>query len=430
VPIFAAREGAAAMSANLDDIESRSSLQRNQAAAGALSVMARQLRFAKSPRSKLFAAAGLRPRRIDLVFRVLFVALVGLVLVVPNIVTILYFGVLASDQFQSETRFTVRTSEPTREKDTLTKASGIPSALIAQDTQIVANYLVSRDMLDRLQARFDFTRVFGRNDIDWYARLAGDAPVEDRLDYWQDMASASISPTSGIVTVKVRAFSAAEAHDLDQAVVAASEDLVNRMNDRIWADVTGSAREEVAQATTQLSQARAHLEEARNKAGILTVAGASSSLSALLTQSQGELIALENEYKSNGSMVSDQAPQMRVLASQIEAKKQQIHELQAQIASTDSSGSNLADRSTEFSQIELEQKLAEDHLSASITALEKLQYLSQQKLLYLDPFLKPTLPDEARYPRRFLWIGGVLAASLLLFAGLAAVLSIARTRLD
>jgi capsular polysaccharide transport system permease protein len=149
-----------------------------------------------------------------------------------------------------------------------------------------------------------------------------------------------------------------------------------------------------------------------------------------LTQLKGELIALENDYKSNQDMVSDQAPQMRVMASQIDAKKQQIEKLESQIASTNSRETNLADRSTEFSQIELEQKLAEDRLAASITALEGVEYMSQQRLLYLDPFLQPTIADEARYPRRILWIGIVFGSSLLLFAGLAGILSVTRTRLD
>lgn len=418
------------MSAGLGEIEPGSSLQRNRAAAGALSVVARNLRFAKSRRSKLFEAAGLRPRRIDRTFRALFVTLVAIILVVPNVVAILYFGLLASSQFESETRFTVRTSEPTRVNDTLAEVSGIPSALLAQDTQIIANYLVSRGMLDKLDEQFDYAAIFGRQDIDWYARLPADATTEDKLDYWDNMAQATISPKSGIITIKVRAFSAAEANDLNRSIVSASEELVNQMNDRIWKDVTGSAREEVAKATTQLSQERVRLQAARNKAGILTVDSASTSLSALLTQLQGELIALENDYNSNRDMVSDQAPQMRVMASQIEAKKQQIDKLKSQIASGDSNGTNLADRSTEFSQLELEQKLAEDRLATSITALEKLQYMSQQKLLYLDPFLQPTIADEARYPRRILWIGIVLGSSLLLFAGLAGILSVTRTRLD
>ena len=175
---------------------------------------------------------------------------------------------------------------------------------------------------------------------------------------------------------------------------------------------------------------RSQIETARNQAGILTVDSASTSLSSLLTQLEGELIALESEYRSNQDMVSEQAPQMRVLASQIAAKKQQIERLRSQVASTDSAESNLANRSTEFAQLELEQKLAENRLAASITAFEKLQYMSQQKLLYLDPFLKPTVAEEARYPRRLVWTSVIVASSLLLFASLAAILSIVRTRLD
>lgn len=403
-------------------------LQRNQAAAAALSVLARQLRFTKSRRSKLFEIVKLRPRRIDGVFRALYAALVALVLVMPGTVAVLYFGLLASDQFESETRFTVRASAPTRPADTVAEFSGIPSALPAQDTKIIANHLISRGMLDRLEEKFDFAKIFGRDDIDRVARLATDATAEQKLDYWKRMTSASISPKSDIVTIKVRAFSTTDAHDLNRAIVAASEELVNQMNDRIWKDVTGSAREEVAQATAQLSQTRVRLQAVRNEAGILTIDSASTSLSFLSMQMEGELIALENDYRANRDMISDQAPQMRVMASQIDAKRRQLDALRAQLASTDSTQTNLAGRSTEFAQIELEMKLAENRLATSITALEQLQAMSQQKLLYLDPFLQPTMADEAR--RRLLWIGIILAVSLVLFAGLAAMLSVVRSRLD
>lgn len=407
-----------------------SSLQRNQAASAALSVLARRLRVTKSHRSELFDAVGLRPRRINGIFRALTIVLVALVLVLPNAVAILYFGLLASDQFVSETRFTVRASTSARPVDAVARFSGIPSALPAQDTRVIASHLTSRGMLDRLETQFDFGRLFGRDGIDRHARLGGNPTAEEKLDTWKRMASASISPRSDIVTIKVRAFSAVEARDLNRAVVTASEELVNEMNDRIWKDSTGAAREEVAQASAQLAQARIRMQAVRNAAGILTVAGASTSFSSLSMQLEGELADLENDYKSNRDLISDQAPHMRVMASRIDARKRQLQTLRDQVAGTDSTLPSLADRSTEFAEAELEQKLAEDRLAISIATLEHLQAMSQQKLLYLDPFLQPTLPDEARYPRRVLWIAIVLAASVLLFAALSALLSVVRSRLD
>lgn len=407
-----------------------SSLQRNQAASASLSILARRLRVTKSHRSELFDAVGLRPRRIDGIFRALTIALVALVLVLPNAVAILYFGLLASDQFVSETRFTVRASTSAQPVDAVARFSGIPSALPAQDTRVIASHLTSRGMLDRLETQFDFGRLFGRDGIDRHARLGGNPTAEEKLDTWKRMASASISPRSDIVTIKVRAFSAVESRDLNRAVVTASEELVNEMNDRIWKDSTGAAREEVAQASAQLAQARIRMQAVRNAAGILTVAGASTSFSSLSMQLEGELADLENDYRSNRDLISDQAPHMRVMASRIDARKRQLQTLRDQVAGTDSTLPSLADRSTEFAEAELEQKLAEDRLAISIATLEHLQAMSQQKLLYLDPFLQPTLPDEARYPRRVLWIAIVLAASVLLFAALSALLSVVRSRLD
>lgn len=404
-------------------------LQRNQAAANMLSDIARQLRFSKARRSKMFQAAGLRPRLADRIFRLLRIMLVVLV-IFPVLLAIAYFGVLASDQFESETRFTIRTSEPLRGNDDLAQASGMPSALIVQDTQIIANYVKSRALLERLGAEIDLRQIFGRSGIDWYKRLAANASIEDLLDYWQKMTSVAISPSSGIITVKVRAFSAEEAHRINQIILVAAEELVNDMNDRIWEDVTSSARDEVRQATDLLSAARARLQEARNDAGILTIDSVSGSLSALLTQLRGEWIALEHEYQSKSRMVSQQAPQMRVLASKIEIRQQQIADLQQQIASSTSTGLNLADHSAVFAQIELEQTLAENRLAASINALEQLQLISQQKLLYLNAFLMPTMPDDARFPRRILWIAVAFVLSLACFAVLSALLSVVRHRFD
>lgn len=408
----------------------RTALQRSQAAAGALSTVARQLRFAKSRRSKMFEAAGLRPRAIDRVFRILFIAMVAAVLVVPNLAAIGYFGFVASDQYASETRFTLRTSEPMRARsDALAEASGMPSALIAQDTQVIANYVESLGMLAQLEEEFDLDGIYGRDGIDWYARLPGGTTIEDRLDYWEEMVDVSLA-RSGIVEIEIRAFSPQEAHALTEFVVRASETLVNDMNDRIWEDATSSARAEVEEATEQLSATRVALQQARNEAGILTIDSASQSLSLLLTQARGELATLRNEYRANLEVVSEDAPQMRVLAREIEAKELQVEDLRSQIASTTSEEGTLADRSTQFAQLELEQKLAEDRLAASITALEQLQYLSQQQLLYLDPFLDPTLPDGAEYPRRWLWILVTFLCSLGAFGALAAILSAVRTRLD
>lgn len=408
----------------------RGNLDRNRAAASSLSVVARTLRVTTSRRSPLYQAVGLRPRFIDRVFKYLYALAFLLFLVIPNAAAIGYFGFEASDQFQAETRFTVRSSAPAVQKDRIGDLSGIPSAKIAQDTQIVANFVTSRTMLSILEEKGDFIRRYTRPDADYLARLDPASTAEERLDYWEKMVYTKIDPQSGIVTVEVRAFSAEDANAMLKIIVGASEALINDLNDRIWSDVTRSAQTQVERATAQLAKARNNLQDARNKAGILTIESTSSGISTLLVQVQGEKIALENTYRSNAETISKDAPQMRVLARQIASKTQQIEALKAQIAGQSTDSETLADTSSLFAQLQLEQTVAEHQLTASITALETLYNSSQQQLMYLEGFLAPTLPETAEYPRRSLWISLSGAGSLIAFAAALGLLSVLRNRLD
>lgn len=404
-------------------------LSRSKQAMTALALTSRKLRMVTSGQSKIYKAVGLRPRPAARLLKLLGYASIALFLVVPNLVAVLYFGFIASDQYSAETRFTVRTSEPITSHDQMGKLAGIPSAEISQDTQIISNYVVSRAMLTILEKDADFVRLYSRDDADWYARLPRDSTLEERLDYWQTMIDRRISPASGIVTLRVKAFSAEDAQKILQAVVQASEVLINDLNVRIWTDATASAQTQVEEAAKKLSAARAALQVARNTTGIFTVESSSNTLAALITQLEGERIALENTRRVNSQTMSPDAPQMQVLARQIESKNKQIKELREQVSSETATGDTLADSSNLFSQLTLEQTLAEQQLTNRIKALETLQYLSQQQMMYLDPFLAPTLPESAEYPRRLLSMGIVLLGSLVVFGLASGALAFARRRL-
>lgn len=404
-------------------------IQHSRDVAAKLSVTARKLRFSTSKRSQLFKAVGLRPRPLEQLIGRITLASVVLILLIPNIISIFYFTCIAVDQYQSETRFTVRSSTPALGKDQLTKVTGLPSAQIVQDTQIVTNFITSKDMVTALQSKLDFHKLYGNPDIDPLARLKQDATAEKVVDYWEDMVSIKTDATSGIVTVKVRAFSAADAQKVLQAVVAASEIVVNDVNNRIWRDVIATAQANLENAKDQLQKSREQLQAARNQTGILSVAGASTILTSLITTVQTDKINLQQRYDTLLGNVSPTAPQMRVLKREIESKQKQLDELNSQVAGQKNSAQNLADVSVDMSQRELEQSLAEQQFAASMKTLEQVQFVSKQQLLYLDTFLAPSLPDEAKYPKRGLWIGGVLAVTLLIWGIVVGLLAALRNRL-
>jgi capsular polysaccharide transport system permease protein len=406
-----------------------SATEHSRNVAANLSVAARKLRFSTSRRSQLFKAVGLRPRPMQQVISKAILASTVLLLVIPNIASVYYFTCVASDQYQSETRFTVRTSTPALGGNQITKVTGLPPAQIVQNTLIVTNFIKSKDMVAALEEKVDFQKIYGNDSIDRIARLKKDASSEKLLDYWEDMVSVRIDANSGIVTVKARAFTAADAQKVLHQVVAASEVVVNDVNTRIWRDVIATAQANLDNAKDQLQKARDKLLIARNQTGVLSVEGSSTVITNLISSVQKERIDLQQKYDALLGAVSADAPQMRVLKREIDSRQKQIDQLNSQVAGQNKSEQNLADVSVDMSQRELEQSLAEQQFATSMKTLEQVKFVSKQQLLYLDTFLAPSLPDEAEYPQRALWIGGILGVTILAWGAVFGILANLRNRL-
>lgn len=409
---------------------SMNALEKSRSAAKALAVTARKLRFSTSNRSALYKVVGLRPRLVDRVFASLRVINTVSLLIVPPAAAIAYYGFIASDQFQSEARFTVRASTPALGKDQLGRVSGLPSAKIIQDTQIVTNFISSRAMVEALEQQLNIRSVYQSLAVDWISRLGNDATYEEFLEYWNKMTSTSISPSSGIVTVKVRAFSATDAQRILTAVVSSSEKAINDLNNRIWRDVILTAEENLKRSTETLQNVRERLLAEQNKSGILTVEGSSAILTNLLTSVQSEKIALEQTYAVKLESISPKTPHMRVLAREIESKDAQIKELQEQITGNSDTEKNLAGVSLDFQRLQFEKQLAEQQFASSIRTFEQVQFISKQQLMYLDPFLPPSLPDAAQYPRRLFWILCVTFTSIAGWATSLGLLTIIRNKIN
>jgi capsular polysaccharide transport system permease protein len=406
-------------------------IQASRNVSARLTAAARILRLSTSSRSNIFKVVGLRPRLLDRIFSIVSMVLLVCCLIIPTITALAYYGYFASDQYISETRFTVRSSTPALGSDQLGKATGIPSAKIVQDTQIALNFIESHEMLDILAERnVNLREIFGDESIDWWARLPEDASSDDLLDYWEHMVSTSVSPSSGIVTVYVRAFTAEDSAMLVREILSASEHVVNRVNDRIWKDVIATSNTNLENAKQQLLQAREALASARNRDGVLTVESSSAIVTTLISTMEGERLNLQHRYDAQLAVVSADAPQMLVLKREIESKEQQLIELKNQLAGSGGDARNLADVSEEMSQLQLAQSLAEQQFSSSLKTVEQIQFVSRQQLLYLESFLDPRVPDEAMYPKRILWIALIFAASLLLWGSLLGILHVIRNQIS
>lgn len=401
-----------------EDLENRrvvapTALERSQLVARALSEAARRARF--STRKRALTSGGFQARRGQRLMRLLGRASFVFVVLIPSLGAMIYYGLIASDQFASEARFALRGGQ-TSKIDALGDLTGLPSLHVIQDTQIVVNFLQSRSIIETLESSLDLRSMFNRPNVDYFSRLAPDSPIEKVLRYWKSMIDVSVQIPSGIVVLTVRAFTPRDAGRIAEAVLEASEQLVNDMNDRMHQDAVATSQLEQQRAQARLAEARAALEQARNEEGVLNAEKAAEAQNALITAERGNLLKMQQDYETQRQYMSEFSPQMRALHSRIDAEKTQIAKLQSELTRSPSEPKTadvLSGTMTKLDYLDFERQLAEKSYASSMSAYERARATSETKLMYINTFVYPVEAEEARYPRRLLIIGAVTGGSLL-----------------
>jgi capsular polysaccharide transport system permease protein len=396
-------------------------VERAQAISRALADAARRARFSTRARGA-YRGGSFQLRRGAKLVRVLTIVLFASLVVVPDLVVSVYYGLLASDQYVAEAKFTV-SSAAIPKMDGLGSVTGLPPILIVQDTQVVTNYIHSRAIVEKLESTVGLRDVYTSPSIDWWSRFRK-KPIEKFTDYWGHMSYTSISLPAGIVTLTVSAFSPEDAKRIADAVVNLSEDLINDLNERMRRDTVLASERDMERAATQVGRARAELEIARNAEGLVDVGQTTTAFSKLIGEMEGDLLKAEQEYDIQIRYVTEAAPQVRALKSRITSMRAQVEAMKAQVTSqiekTAAAEKALSGKMTKFSELELEQHIAERRYAGSVAAVETARMLSERRMLYLHEIVAPALPEESKYPKRWLIVSMFFLASLIVWGGMVA----------
>ncbi|MEO0623203.1 MAG: hypothetical protein AAFU49_05155 [Pseudomonadota bacterium] len=357
----------------------------------------------------------------------------------PGIGATGYFGGLADDRFVSETRLLLRVNRVTQ-TDRVGDLTGLPSIEMARDTQVIATFLESAALVDALTARAGFRDVYeGPQPAplkpetwlanDWLARLAPDASAEDALDYWHDRTDVEIELPAGIIAFEVAAFSPDEAQRLTAASLAEAEALVNDLNARVWSEAVDKAEALFHDAAERLAGVQGRLAVARNEAGVFSAESEAGMLSQLSGETRSQLIRLEQDRAAKARHLSPSSAQMQAIDRRIAALRDQLAALGTEQVAAEPGGEALADVMARFSEIEVEQEIAERQFLSAARKLEQVRQVSEARMLYLDVFVEPTLPEEATEPRRAFWIAAWTVLGLAVWGALTGLFALMRNHM-
>lgn len=194
--------------------------------------------------------------------------LFAFIVVIPTLISILYFGPIASDVYISESKFLVRTpqQQPQAGIGGILATIGVNSS--SQDGFIVVNYVESMDAMMAVNKTIDLKELFTSKSIDIFNRFASfywNTSYERLLKYFNDHVDIVYDPASSIAILTVRTYTSQSAHDVNLQLLEHSEALVNRMSNEARQDLIDFALFEVNAARANLEKADAALFNFRNQ---------------------------------------------------------------------------------------------------------------------------------------------------------------------
>lgn len=345
-------------------------------------------------------------------------AILGLAVFVllPTLAGAIYFGLIAADRYESEARFVIRT--PGVMAPSAALAVAMQTAGIARggtdDSFIVRDYLESRDAMTYVEDHAGLREAVASKHADFLWRFPNFFTSNTREGlfwHYRRLLSLSLDTTTGVSTLRVEAFTPAEAERLTSALLEAAETLVNRLNERARRDSIAFAESEVERMRLRATAAQEKLTAFREREALIDPSHATLAVLETIARLAQEVVQVNVQLRELKSG-SPGGPQISALGTRRAALEAQIAVERQRLAGDSTS---IAPRIAEYERLVLEREFSERALMAALTAVEMARMEAQRQHVYIERVAAPSIPDHPAYPLRIVWILAVLVVSYVVF---------------
>lgn len=335
---------------------------------------------------------------------------------VPTILATIYYGLIASDVYVSQSRFVIKSpgqkSMPTTTLANLIQTSGFVGG--EQETKEVLDYVRSRTALADLQRQIDFRARYQNAGADFMSRFPRPfrhGSFENLFKYYQTVVQASPDNESGVAVLEVRAFRPEDARNINAKLLGLSEALVNKLNERAERRAVTEAEQRVVDAQVRVRKARAALSGFRNTQELIDPAKQATGVLEISNKLVSEHAAVQAQLELM-QRVAPANPSIPALRARSSALASEIATQNGRVMGTPT---GIASKVGSYENLLAEQDFSQATLTAASTALEQARVESQKQQFYLERVVDPNLPDSPVLPNRLRNILVVFGASLCLY---------------
>lgn len=326
----------------------------------------------------------------------------------PAILASVYYFFVASSQYESVSLFTVQSAESRGVMGLETLIGAVPGAA-AHDTLAVRDFITSRDMLGLLERQLKLSDHYADPVSDWWARLTDQDNSEEIYDYYREMVQVDHDSSSGVLTLRVRAFKPEYAKKVADAILSESEKMVNHLSERARLDQTKVARAEVANAEQRLSKARLAIVELQRVHAEFNPEQTATEAFALRGELKGQLAMARAELMEARAFMQPNAPKVVALEERVRSLSAQVAEESRRLVNP-KSDKGLTTSMAEFDAAMVEKEFAQSAYQSALASLEMARSEASRQHRYLATIAKPSVPNAETHPKR---IRGVVTVVLL-----------------
>lgn len=326
------------------------------------------------------------------------------IVVVPTIISVIYFGLLASDVYVSEAKFVVRSPEKSTPTGLgmLLKGAGFSNA--GDEIHAAQDFLVSRDALTQLNRKDAFKTAFTRPQISTFDRfdpIGSDGSFESLFKYYKSRIRVDYETASSITTLTVRAYTPQDAQKINEQLLRMAEAMVNRLSARGREDLIQFAAAEVEGAKVKARDAALALSAFRNANGLVDPEKQAAIQLQMISKLQDELIGAKTQIQELREY-APQSSQLSVLATRVQSLEREIDLQSGRIAGDRKS---LAASAAQYQRVAMESQFADRQLASAMSSLQEAENEARRKQAYVERIVEPNRPDAALEPKRLRGIG-------------------------
>jgi capsular polysaccharide transport system permease protein len=314
-----------------------------------------------------------------------------------------YLYARAVDEYASTVAFSVRREEQSSALEIFGGLSALSGSSSSSDTDVLYEFLQSQKLVEDLNAQLDLRGLWsGPRQQDPVFAFDPSGTIEDLVKYWNRMVQVNYDSASGLIEVRVLAFTSEDATRIAQGLFDQSASMVNDLSAVAREDAIGYARDDLEAAEDRLKVAREAVTVFRNKNQIIDPALDLQSQAGLLGTLQGQLAETLIELDLMRETASASDPRMTQLERRVEVIKSRIAAERDKlgIGVTEAGDKVYADIVAEYERLTVDREFAEKSYVSALAAYDAAKAEARRKSRYLAAHVLPTKAESSRYPER------------------------------